>query len=327
MVASWFLCLMYALIACACALLIPDDITALLVWFGRLQLRPSVQVHLKKIVALEILSFVSLFSIGAVLLEYHRFGAAIAVFSLGVAGLAVSVLLAVLGLHSKAFLKTIAVVSVYIFAVVACQYLIGIVEQAEDEYNAAIIAKAIEIPRATPSSPPVPGIDFKDVPFGEVAPNGLFLSPLADSFYVSFGGNVAAWAKSELTKGADKGTGIGFGDSLPIYIYVNDKGRVTMDLSLFDISGELAVQITDSKLAISPKFPDWQKNEDAYALEIVDQHIVPVLQIERLRGDTLKIGVYFGFLTKTKSIRSVAWLLLLMRMEPLIVQLRSCGKT
>lgn len=143
------------------------------------------------------------------------------------------------------------------------------------------------------TKPQEPGIAFKRVPFEEVAPNAMFLAPLPDSFFVDVGGNVSAWSKSELTKEANNATGIEMGDGLPMSIYLSDDGQVTMDLSLYDVNGQLAAQITDSKVAISPKFPSWQINEDSIAIEIVNQHTAPVLQIERLRGDTLKIrGVF-----------------------------------
>jgi len=69
-VARCFPYVVYAFIAGSCGLLITDEIKDVVLRFGRLQMPPSLHSNLKKLVALELLSFVSLFGIGATLLAF-----------------------------------------------------------------------------------------------------------------------------------------------------------------------------------------------------------------------------------------------------------------
>ena len=140
MVSRWFLWAIYLIIAGTCAMLIPDEIDYLLKRFGQLQMHPALQSNLKKLLALEILSFVSLFGIGAILLGYHRFEVGIFVFAVGSVVIAASCLLAVFGLRSKV-IKLVLVIFVYALAIVGCEYLMGIVEQAQSEYYADLEEK------------------------------------------------------------------------------------------------------------------------------------------------------------------------------------------
>src|SRR5579862_3036088 len=117
----WFPCVIYLLIAVTCAMPIWDDIKWVLRRFGQLQMHPSLHANLKKLLALEILSFVSLFGIGVALLEFHRFQAGISVFACGTAALAVSILLAALGLKSRLG-KVATVILVYAAAIAASEY-------------------------------------------------------------------------------------------------------------------------------------------------------------------------------------------------------------
>lgn len=147
MVPNWFLGVMYLLIAGTCSLLIPEEVGWLLMRFGQLQLHPALHSNLKRFLALELISFASLFEFGMSLLDYHRFQPGIVLFALGTAVLAVGILLAVFGLQSK-MLKLFCVVVVYICAICACKYLMGIVKQGQEEYYSAENEKGEEKSRA-----------------------------------------------------------------------------------------------------------------------------------------------------------------------------------
>jgi hypothetical protein len=139
---SVFVVLLVVFIVVLCGVPIVDWIGGALQRFGQLQMHPSLHSNLKKLLALEILSFVALFGIGATLLQFHRFIAGIIVFDLATAVLAASILLAVFAIKTQVT-KVVSILLICASAIVLCEYLMGIVEQAENEYYSEVDSKQI----------------------------------------------------------------------------------------------------------------------------------------------------------------------------------------
>jgi hypothetical protein len=98
---------------------------------------------LAQILGLEILSFISLYTIAMGLLTYHRFYAAIALFSLGCATLAVATLMAFFTVEN-AIARWICIALTITVMVSLTFYLTGVVNQAEGEYYAPLISRDAE---------------------------------------------------------------------------------------------------------------------------------------------------------------------------------------
>jgi hypothetical protein len=89
----------------------------------------------KKFLGLELASSVSLFWIGATLLEYQRFKATICLFSVACATLASSILISIFPIPSTAW-RRISVLATYGCTIWLTVYLMGVVRQAQTDYYA-----------------------------------------------------------------------------------------------------------------------------------------------------------------------------------------------
>jgi hypothetical protein len=98
--------------------------------------------QIRKILALEIFSFISLFTIAMALLDHERFVGSIVVFCFACNVLCLSSVIWVFSVR-KFYLKLLLAVAVFVGGIVLMSYLMGLVEQSKDKYYTKLISEFV----------------------------------------------------------------------------------------------------------------------------------------------------------------------------------------
>jgi hypothetical protein len=194
--------------------------------------------RVSQFLAVEILSFASLFGIAMGLLEYHRFYAAIVLFSLGCLILGLRLLIACFLIGNR--FKWLTAILVVLGTISGTNYLVGVVIQAESEYYATIEQTDEAMSVAAPKKLPTKNTQTLASPEHGPPPSVLSIRALATNIAYPDGTKIAGidWKKNygfvRLTVDIPKDEMI---HDLQLAVQIPVGGRIFDAGQLSDISG------------------------------------------------------------------------------------------
>lgn len=129
------------------------------------------------------------------------------------------------------------------------------------------------------------GLNFQEVPAQEMG--------IPRTFLVDMGGNRVEILYENLQSQVPFGQMFGFRVSgeIPLSIHFSKTGEMLINTDIYKSRNYLAASIRDNKFTVVA--PEWDRNWDASALEIINEKNEVVFQIDRIRENFLKIRGWF----------------------------------
>lgn len=108
------------------------------------------------------------------------------------------------------------------------------------------------------------------------------------TFSLGRGGVHTIYSLSDLERGPREP--FNFGGFKPVRLYV-DKGKVYADVAVYGGSGQPPIEVKHNEFVVRP--PNWDRNSDRSALEVVNERQLPVFQLVYLSPSHIAVNGVF----------------------------------
>lgn len=82
---------------------------------------------------------------------------------------------------------------------------------------------------------------------------------------------------------------VAFPSDFPLSMKLSDDGKLLVDCNFRDLSGKIVAEMINNEWEINPN-NYFQRNYDAYGVEVIDQEGISILQIDFVNNNTIKLG-------------------------------------